>query len=106
MTHEQYWYGDVWMVEGFREADKLKRQRKSEELWMAGLYNHNAVAVAVSNAFRKKGTAPQKYLEEAIRVVPYTKVEKEMIAKRERQKTIDYFNRLAKKWEQGTDSGG
>jgi len=99
MTYEQYWYGDVWMVEAYREADKRKRQTKSEELWLAGLYNHNAVAVAVGNAFRKKSAKPQKYLEEPIRVVPYTEAEKAAIAERERQKTIDYFNRLAEKWE-------
>ena len=99
MTYEQYWYGDVWMVEAFREADKLNRQRRSEELWLAGLYNYNAVAVAVGNAFRGKGTRPQKYMEEPIRVIPYTEAEKAVIAERERQKTIDYFNRLAEKWE-------
>ena len=86
------------MVETFRRMERIKRQRQSEELWLAGLYNFNAVSVAIGNAFRKKGTRPQKYLEEPIRIVPYTEEEKAVIAEKERQKTIDYFNRLAKKW--------
>lgn len=98
MSYDEYWNGDVWMIEAYREMDNLKRQRKSEEMWLQGLYIYNAVSVSINNALLKKGARPQKYMEEPIRVVPYSKEEKDAIAERERQKTIDYFNRLAEKW--------
>lgn len=99
MTYEQYWYGDVWMIKAVREADKRNRQRKSEEMWLQGFYFHIAVSTALANAFRGKGKQPYEYMEEPIRVIPYTEAEKEARAERERQKVIAYFDRLAKKWE-------
>ena len=67
-------------------------------MWLQGLYIFNGVSVAVGNAFRKKGTQPQKYLEEPIRLIPLTEEEEAIKAEEERQKTIEYFNRLAAKW--------
>lgn len=99
MTAAEFWDGDPWLAAAYRRANDLIRQRKSEEMWLMGLYAFNAVSTAVGNAFRKKGTRPQKYMEEPIRIIPYTEEEKAAIAERERQKTIDYFNNLAKKWE-------
>lgn len=99
MSYGDYWYGDVWMIEAVREADKRNRQRKSEEMWLQGVYVFNAVSAALANAFRGKGKPPYEYMEEPVRVVPYTEAEKEARAERERQKVIEYFDRLAKKWE-------
>lgn len=99
MSAEQFWNGDPWLAPAYIKADSYKRQRQSEEMWFMGLYNYKAVATAVQNSFRAKNAKPQKYFEEAIRVIPYTEEEKAEMAERERQKTIDYFNKLAKKWE-------
>lgn len=98
MTYDQYWNGDVDIARAYYEADKRARQRKSEEMWLMGVYAYNAVATAVGNALRKKGTKPQNYMESAIRVIPYTAEEREAIALKERQKTIEYFNRMAQMW--------
>lgn len=98
MTADEFWNGDPWLTVEYQRADELKRQRQSEEMWFMGLYNFNAVSTAIYNAFRGKAK-PKNYLEQAIRVTPYTEEEKAAIAERERQRTIDYFNKLAKKWE-------
>lgn len=60
MTWEQYWYGDVWMVEGFREADKLNRRRTNAAAHMMGMYIYEAFCdvAPVLHAFAKKGTKP------------------------------------------------
>lgn len=68
-------------------------------MWMQGLYVCNAVGVVVGNALKKKGTAPLKYLEEPIRVIPLTEAEKEAKAEKERKKTIAYFDQMAKQFE-------
>lgn len=99
MTADQFWDGDPWLAAAYREADALKKQRKSEEMWLQGLYIHNAVGVVVGNALAKKGQQPLKYLEEPIRVIPLTEEEKRAKAEAEREKTIAYFNRMAKRWE-------
>ena len=99
MPAVEFWEGDPWLAEGYREAHALKRQRKSQEMWLQGLYIHDAVGVVVGNAFKKKGAAPYKYLEQPIRLLPLTEEERAAKAEEERQKTIAYFNRLAKQWE-------
>ena len=98
MTAAEFWDGDPWLAAAYREAARLQNQRKSEEMWLQGLYVYNALSTALGNAFRKKGAKAEKYMQEPIRVVPYSEREREAIAERERQKTIEYFNKLAKKW--------
>ena len=98
MTAAEFWDGDPWLAAAYRESARICNQRKSEEMWLQGLYIYNAISTAMGNAFRKKGVSPAKYMEEPIRVTPYTEREKAANAERERQKTIEYFNKLAKKW--------
>ena len=98
MTADQFWEEDPWLAAAYRRADQFRNQRRSEEMWLQGLYNFNAVSLAIGNAFRKKGTKPQKYLEEPIRLLPLSEAEKQARAEEERKKTIAYFNRLADKY--------
>lgn len=64
MTYEQYWYGDVWMVRAYRNADVQRQKRQNNEAWLQGLYIWDAVAKAVSNLGLKKGEKPQEYVKE------------------------------------------
>ena len=99
MTYKEFWYKEPHMAAHYRRAYNLKRQRMSEEMWLQGLYFYDAVSVAISNALAKKGTRPKKYMEEPLRIVPLTPKEKELKAEENRQKTIAYFDNLAKKFE-------
>lgn len=99
MTPEDYWRGDVWLTEDFERAHALRNQQKSEEMWLQGLYIYQAFAVALSNAFRKKGAPAQKYMTEPLRVIPLTEAEKAEQAEQERKRVIEYFNNLQKKWD-------
>lgn len=107
MSCDEYWNGDPALAKYYREAYNLERQRKSEEMWLQGLYIYDAVSVALKNALSKKGTRPQKYMEEPLRITPLTPEEKEIKAEKERQKTIEYFNKMAKKWNarKGVEDG-
>lgn len=100
MTADQFWDGDPWLTAAYREANRLRNQRKSEEMWLQGLYFYNAVGVVVGNAFRKKGATPRQYLDEPLRITPLSEEEKAAQAEKERRKTIAYFDKLAKQWEQ------
>ncbi len=78
MTYEQFWDGDVWLVNAYRQADAIRRRRKNEELWLEGVYMAEALSATVGNMF-SKGNKHQ-YPSEPI---PITREEQE--ARRERE---------------------
>lgn len=100
MTYEQYWYGDVWMVEAYRNADKLKRQRANEQLWVQGMYVYEAVCDAspLFHDFAKKGTKAVPYRSEPYPLFKEGKSEeqKEQEAENERLKATWFFKNWAK----------
>ena len=61
MTWDQYWYGDVWMVEVFREADKLRQQQRDVDAWLNGLYVVKAMYASVGNMLQGKEKKPIDY---------------------------------------------
>lgn len=100
MSFTQFWEEDVWLVKAYKKAERLRNQKKSEEMWLQGYYNFNAFSTALSNLnFGKKNKKLNEYIKEPIRLLPMTKVEKTQKAENEKAKVIDYFNKLAKKWE-------
>lgn len=64
---------------------------------MQGLYNFNALNTAVGNALRKKGAPSYKYLEKPIDLFPDDTAEQKAIE--EREKTIQFFESMRKKWK-------
>ena len=81
MPADQFWEGDPWLAAAYREADALRNQRRSEEMWMQGLYIYNAVDTVIGNALFGKSL---KYLEEPIRLRPLTEEEQAAKAEEER----------------------
>lgn len=82
MTWEQYWFGDVWMIQAYREAEKRRIKRIDEQAWLQGLYFYEALCDAspIFHDFAKKGTKPIPY-----RTEPYT-VEQERQEKQRKQR--------------------
>lgn len=100
MSPAQFWDGDPWLVKAYLRAHDMERQRKSEEMWLMGAYCFRAFSTALSNLhFDGKRHRFHPYPEDVIRVVPYTEEEKAALAEQERQKAIQYFNDLARRWE-------
>lgn len=89
----------MWLTQDYYRAHELTIQRRSEEMWLQGLYNFAAVSIALGNAFRKKGAKPKTYMQDPIRLIPLTEEEKEAKAEAERQKAIAYFSKLQTKWD-------
>lgn len=99
MTYEQYWYGDVWLVEAFLKADKVRQERMNAEAWLQGVYFYDAISTALHNFSRKKGEKPKEYASE-----PYdigkkkrekSEAEKQKEAERERTRLVAHLNRIA-----------
>lgn len=63
MTPEEYWDGDVWLVEYYREAEELRQKRMNAQAWLQGAYVYDAVGrlAPILHPFAKKGTNPQPY---------------------------------------------
>src|SRR5690606_30168374 len=65
MSYEQFWYEDCELAKFYREADKIRAERKNEELWLQGMYIYDALCRVspVLHAFAKNGTKPVDYLD-------------------------------------------
>ena len=97
MTYEQFWYGDPWMVVSFRKAHELRNEMLNQQLWLQGLYIHNAVDAVISTALNKRKT----YIEKPIDINECTSAEKE------KEKAIKFFQALEAAWMQkGATDGG
>lgn len=66
MTEEQFWDRDSTLVKYYREAEKLRQERKNQECWLLGMYVYDAIG-RISPVLRsqsKKGAKPKPYVEE------------------------------------------
>lgn len=82
MTPEQYWDGDCLLAKYYREADRIKLQRRHQELWLQGLYFYEALSdlAPILVAFPAKGAKPKPYPSE-----PYALTADERKDKNERE---------------------
>lgn len=93
MTYEQYWYGDVWLVKAYREADVQRQKRQNNEAWLQGLYFWDAVAKAVSNLGLKEGQQ-QEYVKEPFEIFGDEKNRKEEAKEQEALQAKAYMRQM------------
>lgn len=101
MTWEQYWFGDVTMVQAFAEAERLRQQRQNSEAWLQGRYVYDALlcVAPILQAFAAKGTKPRPYIAKPYEPQEPTAVDKvneKQIAENERLKAVLYFKNWAR----------
>lgn len=72
MSAQEFWKGDVWLAEAYREAHKLKVQEQNNMAWLTGLYTYNAVA-AIATKLTSKRKA--EYMDKPIDLFPEEKEE-------------------------------
>lgn len=110
MTWDQYWYGDVWMVKAFREAEELRQKRKDAEAWMQGAYIYDAIGrlAPILHPFAKKGAKPIPYVEKPY-LAESKKVESEQdqkqFAENERLRAALYFKNWARSAKKHFEKG-
>lgn len=103
MTWEQYWDGDVWAVESFRKLDRIKKERKNQELWLQGMYFYEGLGCVVHNALKKKGDPLEHYPSEPYPLYENTN-SREKIEEDEVRLARIYMNnmmRAGKNWGKG-----
>lgn len=75
MTAEEFWRGDPKLAESYREAFKIQKERKNQELWLQGLYFLKALDAAING---EKAPYPDE-------PVPLTKEAREVQEQREQE---------------------
>ncbi len=64
MSYDEYWNGDNSAPRHYMKADRLRRKRTNEELWLQGLYIYNAVhALAPELNAASKDFKPAPYID-------------------------------------------
>lgn len=93
------------MTRAYAQAYLLNRRVKNEELWLEGIYMTHAFSTVIGRAFAKQN---MKYLEKPLDIFEKTKAEKEREARVERQKLINWLNKLklSSDKKQGVDKNG
>ena len=89
MSYDEFWYGDPFRAVAYRQAHRLRIEQTNQQLWLQGLYVHNAVAVAINNAFNKQ---KQKYIAEPIQIFKPTEEEQKAKVEETRRKLVEKLN--------------
>lgn len=64
MTEQQYFDGDSCLVIHYRQADKIRKQRKNEFAWLQGMYIYDAILNASPALRAIGGSEPIPYRDE------------------------------------------
>lgn len=72
MSYNEFWNKDCCLVKYYREAQKLRRKQKNEELWLQGMYIYEALidVAPIFHAFAKKGTKAEPYPDRPFAISP------------------------------------
>lgn len=106
MTPEQYWDETPYLAVAYRRSHYLKRKAENENAWLQGIYFCDAVAVALSNAFKNKGQKAQNYFDKPLDIFPLTPAEKRQREREERAKMQKAMEELIRKQRHDKQSKG
>ncbi len=98
VSYDEFWYGDYCRLKYYEARYLAQRKIQNEQAWMQGAYIFHAVSVALGNAFRKKGSKPENYLEKPIEFFGKTAQEEKAEAEKAKQRIIANLNRIASEW--------
>lgn len=96
MTYDEFWRDDPMLALYYREAWIERRKAENHRDWLLGAYYYNAIATALGNAFKKKGSKAEPYLEEPFPIFPLTKEEEEAKAQKEKEKIEAVYTSIMK----------
>lgn len=102
MTYDEFWTCRPSRYKAYRELNKLRAERRNQEMWWQGFYVFRAIETALHNqpALAVKPPTPISYLEEPIRITPLTEQEKHEQEEKKKQDFVNYLMSVQKAWEQ------
>lgn len=94
---DEFWNGNYTMLKFYVDRHRIAVEQKNEELWLQGLYNFEALTVAISRALDKHSSA--KYPEKPHRLTPLSEDEKKAEADKKVEEFRAQLNALGRKFE-------
>ena len=91
MTYDEFWNGDVHLVEVYRKADELRERRRNQELWLQGMYIYEALCDAsplFRTSFKKGVIKPEPYAKEPYPITAEERREREELAARQKEERL------------------
>ena len=99
MTYTEFWHGSADLPKYYREADKIRLQKKNQELWLEGLYYYSAlISVAPVLIPFAKHPKPQPYMDFPI---PLTEKEAEEQEQQRQKRKAELFKAQMLAWAEG-----
>lgn len=97
MTEKQYWDRDSTLTKFYREADKLRQERRNYDMWLQGMYIYDGIQrlAPILRAFGKKGTKAEPYVKEPY---PITAEEQKRAQERAEQAEIAHIKASLEAW--------
>lgn len=86
VSYDDFWYKDPNITKYALKAHEIRQKQENERLWLQGYYFYIALCdvAPVLNAFAKKGTKVERYLEQPLALTEEERVHREEIARRDR----------------------
>ena len=106
MSYEQYWEQSPFLAVVYRKAYRLKRQIENEQAWLQGLYIYDAFAVCMANAFGKRGSKKQQYVDKPFDIFPLTEQEKRQREQEEYKKMQQAMEAMIRKQQRDKKQKG
>ena len=104
VEYDTFWRLTPRLLKSFAKAHLIKTRDAELFAYLSGRYVFDAVSIALSNAFAKKGSTPIKWMTEPYRVLPLTPEEEAQREEEERNKAIAFFESLAKSFGENENS--
>lgn len=99
MTYDQYWNDDSTLVIAYREADRIRFERRNQEAWIQGRYIYDAISrlAPILRSFGKKNTKADPYVSEPYPLGKISEEEQAMKDQKQQVKARQHFEMMMTK---------
>ena len=101
---EEFWHGDYTRLKNYERAHDYRAEEINQQMWLQGLYIHNAVLVAIDRNIN--GSKKSKYIEKPIDFFPKTEYQRRVEEIEQRNKLIKQLDRWAAKFNGSNRQSG
>ena len=93
MSVSEFWDGEPKLATYYRKAHEIRQELINAWEWRMGAYNVSAFGVVLGNAFRKKGSKPEEYLDKPLPLHEKTEEQKQAEIKAQEDKFASVLER-------------
>lgn len=110
VSREEFYHSTLVELRDYDEIYRQRRLLEDERDFMCGIYTYEAISVALSNAFKKKGEKPTEYRSMSIMEEAEEKRRLENPTEEEKKRQLDLLRKqlfgMQERFEKSRDGGG